>query len=92
MQVETTTKVLGVKTNEMEKEQCVGQGAKRSILVSGRITTRVALEHMFGQKDKVKINYLEIDTLATGNLVLETDKEHFTIRMEVNMKENGKII
>ena len=58
----------------------------------GKIISKVDSEPISGLMGPPKTNFLETDTLATGNLARDADLAHFTIQMEVSMKVNGRTI
>ena len=64
----------------------------RNILDNGRIIIKMVLGFMFGMNLKENKNFLEIDMLDNGLMVLEKVMENFIILMVVFMKVIGKII
>ena len=64
----------------------------RNILDNGRIIIKMVLGFMFGMNLKENKNFLEIDMLDNGLMVLEKVMGNFIILMEVYMKVIGKII
>ena len=92
IQVKITMKDRGVTTRETVKVQCTGFQVMKNMRETGKIISKADLELISGSMEQLKISFLEIGMLATGNLARDADLVPFITQMEVNMRENGKII
>ena len=82
----------GVTTRETVKVQCTGFQVMKNMRETGKIISKADLELISGSMEQLKISFLEIGMLATGNLARDADLVPFITQMEVNMRENGKIV
>ena len=92
IQVRITMKDRGVTTRETVKVQCTGFQVMKNMRETGKIISKADLELISGLMELLKISFLEIDMLATGNLARDAGLVPFITQMGVNMRENGKTI
>jgi len=82
----------GVTTRETVKVQCTGFQVMKNMRETGKIISKADSEHISGLMEQLKISFLEIGMLATGNLARDAGLVPFITQMGVNMRENGKTI